>query len=436
MADQEKQGAAAAPGSRRTITPAYANYVLGMLFVLYIFNFIDRQILAILLQPIKVELGLSDTALGLLTGIVFAAIYSFAGIPIARLADRRSRVTIITVGLALWSGMTAASGLALNFGQLALARFGVGIGEATFVPSAHSLISDYFPPERRATAMAVFSMGIYVGVALGFLLGGWIAQQFGWRYAFFVVGLPGLAMAVLLRVTVREPPRGHSEQVEDVEDAASFGEAARFIWRLRTYRHLALGSAIHSFGGYAFAGWGPTFYRRVFDMTIGEVGLWLGIILGTAGAAGALLGGTLADRLGARDMRWQGWVPAIASASAIPFVILILHSPSKVSSLLFLIPNSILGAMWFGPVFATTQGLVKHRMRAVASAVQVLIVNLIGLGLGPLAVGYLNDRLAPRFEADTMRYSLLIIVVANLWAATHFLLAARTVREDLKVKDQ
>ncbi len=416
-------------------TPGYANYVLVLLFVVYIFNFIDRQILAILLDPIKEELGASDTQMGFLTGFAFALFYTFAGIPIARAADSGVRRTIISIGIAVWSLMTAASGLIRTFPQLALARIGVGIGEAAFVPPAHSLISDYFPPKRRATAFAVFSMGIYVGVAMGFLIGGWISELSSWRMAFVVVGLPGLVMAVIVRLSVREPPRGHSEVVAMDADTVSTGEVFRFMWGLRSFRHLCLAAALHSFGGYAFANWGPAFFHRVHHMSPGEIGTWLSITLGLGGAAGSMLGGIMADRLAQRDQRWQMYLPAIATIASIPAVFVILLAPTKLPSLLFLVPNAILGAMWFGPIFATTQGLAKLRMRAIASAILVFVINLIGLGLGPQAVGIMNDLVFARFGDEAVRYSLLVIVVANLWSATHFYLASRTIRADLKVKD-
>ncbi|MBI3770583.1 MAG: MFS transporter [Deltaproteobacteria bacterium] len=426
--------------ARTTLTPAYARYVLALLFVAYVFNFIDRQILAILLQPIKEELQVSDTAMGLLTGIAFALFYTCAGIPIARLADRRSRRTIIAVGLAAWSVMTAASGMVRTFAQLAVARIGVGVGEAAFVPPAHSLISDYFPAERRATAMAVFSLGVHVGLAFGFVLGGWIAQFFGWRAAFFAVGVPGLILAVVVRLTVREPARGHADGARDLSHGAAVSgapasEPLRVVFHIlrtrRAFRHLALAAALHSFGGYAFAIWGPTFFVRVHGMMSGRLGTWLGAILGVGGAAGAILGGVLADRLGARDARWQLYVPAMATVLQIPCALVTLLWPSPVPALLFLIPSAMASAIWFGPVFSLTQALVPPTMRATASAVLLFVINLIGLGIAPLAVGILNDRLAATYGAEAIRYSLMIVGFAGVLAALHFSLAARTIRADL-----
>jgi MFS family permease len=416
----------------RAPTPAYARWVLGLLFVVYVFNFIDRQILAILLQPIKEELGASDTAMGFLTGIAFALFYTFAGIPIARAADRRARRTIIALGVTVWSGMTALSGMVGTFGQLAVARIGVGIGEAALVPPAHSLISDYFPPARRATAIAIFSMGVHVGIACGFLLGGWIAEFFGWRRAFYAVGLPGLGLAVLVRFTVREPIRGRVEGLVLDMSRDSVAEVLRFLWARRSFVHLALAAALHSFGGYAFAVWGPPFFMRVHGMASGPLGTWLGCVLGVGGAIGAVIGGLLGDRFGATDARWKLWVPGIGTLVQIPIVLLVLTTPAPYPAMLFLIPSAVLSAIWFGPVFALTQSLVKVRMRATAAAVLVFVINLIGLGLGPLSIGMLNDVLRPRFGPDAIRYSLVLLAATNVWAAAHFFLAARTIREDLR----
>lgn len=417
------------------VAERYANYVLGVLFTVYVCNFIDRQILAILLQPIKQDLHASDTAMGFLTGFAFALFYAVAGIPLARWADRRGRSALIATGLAVWSAMTAASGLAQTVTQLALARIGVGIGEAACSPPAHSLISDYFPPRRRASALAIYSAGVFVGVLFGFLLGGWINEFFGWRNAFFVVGLPGLALAGLVRLTVRDPPRGHADGLRDTGTVESSAQVFRFLWKLRSFRQLSLAAALHAFASYGLTAWAPAFFIRVHGMGTGETGTWLGLIAGLAGGSGAILGGLAADRLGARDVRWNMWLPAIAVSLALPFAMLSFLSPQKLSALLLLIPSVFLGAMWFGPTLAMTQSLAKLRMRAVASAILLFIISLIGLGLGPQAVGVLSDLLAGRFGTESIRYALVVAGVANLGAALHFLLAARTLRQDLLAKE-
>jgi MFS family permease len=406
----------------------YPNYVLAVLFVVYVFNFIDRTILSILVEDVKRELGVSDTAMGFLTGIAFALFYTVAGIPIARWADVGVRRSIIALGLTVWSLMTAASGLVQNFGQLVAARIGVGVGEAAGSPPAHSLIADYFPPERRATALSIYSAGIYVGVLFGYLAGGWVNEFFGWRNAFFVVGLPGLLLALLVRFTVREPPRGQSEPPRAPSEPAAADEAPepwqdvfRFLWSLRSFRHLAFGAGIAAFSGYGFSQWAPTFLRRVHEMSSGEVGTWLGLIIGFGGLLGAPLGGLLADRKGHVDVRWYAWVPAVSAVAP---------------ALLIYIPAVILSAMYLGPTLAMIQAMVKLRMRAMASAVLFLILNLIGLGLGPQVVGALSDLLTPHYGQEAVRYSLLIVSLTAVWAGLHYALAARTLADDLRAKDR
>jgi MFS family permease len=425
----EPTGASPAPSS------GYARYVLGILFVVYVFNFIDRQILSILLPSIKADLEVSDTALGFLTGFAFALFYTVAGIPIARYADRGTRRTVIALGLAVWSVMTAASGLARVFWQLALARVGVGIGEAACSPPAHSLLADYFPPERRATALSIYSSGIHFGILFGLVAGGWINEFFGWRTAFMVVGLPGVLLAVLVRLTVREPSRGASEAGAVDQEVPDAREVLAFLWKLPSFRHLSIGSAFMAFAGYGLASWTPTFLVRVHGMGTGEIGTWLGTITGVFGALGAFLGGTLTDRFGPRDSRWRLWIPAIGAVLSVPFIFLLLFWPEPHVALLLSIPSTVMGAMWLGPTFAMTQTLAKVRMRAVASAILLFIINIIGLGFGPQTVGILNDVLDPRFGEEAVRWSLAgVAAVASLWGAIHYLLGARSLEVDLRAK--
>ena len=415
-----------------SVSERYARYVLAVLFAVYVCNFIDRQILAILLQPIKQDLHASDTAMGFLTGFAFALFYAVAGVPIARLADRRGRSALIAAGLAVWSAMTAASGLAQTFTQLALARIGVGVGEAAGSPPAHSLIADYFPPRRRATAMAIYSAGVPVGVLFGYLIGGWMNEFFGWRRAFFVVGLPGLALALVVRLTVRDPPRGYADGLHDTGTIESPTEVFRFLWRLRSFRHLSLAAGLHAFASYGLTAWTPAFLIRVHGMGTGEVGTWLGLIVGIAGGAGTILGGFAADRLAARDVRWNMWLPAIAVSVALPFSTLAFLAAQQGAALLLLCPAMFLGSMWFGPTMAMTQSLAKLRMRAVASAILFFIISLVGLGLGPQAVGILSDLLAGSFGQQSIRYALVFATVTNVGASLHYVLAARTLRSDLR----
>lgn len=413
------------------VSPGYSNYVLGVLFVVYVFNFIDRQILTILLDPIKADLGVSDTAMGFLTGFAFALFYTFAGIPIARWADKGVRRSIIAIGLTVWSAMTALSGLAQSFLQLAIARVGVGIGEAAGSPPAHSLISDYFPPEKRGRALGIYSMGIYFGAGFGLLAGGWIQEYFSWRVAFLVVGLPGILLALVLRFTVREPPRGHTEKAAIIDSEDSVGDVVRFLLARRSFVMLAGGAAMLAFAGYGFGTWVPAFLGRVHGMGSAHIGTALGIISGFGGAAGAFLGGALADRLGGKDPRWYTWVPAFAAFAGIPFLIPFLLVDDRNLALALYVPAVVTGAMYLGPTFALTQALVKLRMRALAAAVLLFIINIIGLGAGPQFVGILNDLLTGRYGDHAVRYSLLIVGLTSAIGGVLYLLGARHVADDL-----
>jgi MFS family permease len=412
--------------------PAYANYVLALLFVAYVINFVDRQIVSILAEPIKQALGVSDSWIGFLGGPAFAIFYATLGIPIARLADVWVRRSVIAIGLALWSGMTAVSGLSQTFTQLAMARIGVGIGEAALSPPAHSLLADYFPVSKRATALGVYSMGIHIGILVGLVVGGWLEELWGWRSAFMVVGLPGLALAVIVRFTVREPVRGAQELVPVVGGAPKVAEVVRFLAARRSFIHLSLGIGFTAFAGYAFAFWAPQFLRRVHDMSSGELGTKIGIGLGVGGAIGSVLAGVIADRLGRRDVRWWMWVPAIACAGPLPFTLSFLLLANPNAALLISFPGVVIAAMYQGPVFSTVQTLAPVRMRAVAAGILMFVTNIIGLALGPQSIGWLNDYVFAAHGDEAVRYSLLVVLlVMGVWAAVHFLLAARALPGDL-----
>ena len=419
-----------APG---LFSPATRTYALSVLVVVYTFNFIDRQILSILLEPIKRDLGLSDTQLGLLTGFAFALFYATLGIPIARFADRSNRRNLIALALTIWSAMTALSGLAQNFWHLLLARIGVGVGEAGCSPPAHSMIADYYPANQRATALGIYSLGIPVGILFGFLAGGWINQLFDWRVAFFVVGLPGIALAVVVRWTLREPVRGMAEgRTADVEQP-SVKETFRYLWGKRSFRHLAFGGSLTAFVGYGMTTWAPSFLARTHEMQTGEIGTWLGIILGIPGGIGIALGGYLADRYGARDTRWYLWIVTIALIATCPFAFGIYLSPTAAGALWFMVLPVLLGNFYQATTFSQTQGLVGLKMRSVAAAVLLFILNIIGLGLGPQAIGMVSDLLAPTYgEADGLRYALLGFSMFNLWAAYHYFIAGKHLKSELE----
>lgn len=415
-----------------TVGGPYAYYVLGVLFVVYIFNFIDRQILAILLQPIKEDLKVSDTAMGFLTGFAFALFYTFAGLPLARIADRWVRRSLIAISLATWSLMTAVSGLARGFTDLAIARIGVGIGEAGATPPAHSLIADYFPPEKRATAFAIYASGIYVGVGLGFWLGGWINDNYGWRMAFFVVGLPGVLMALIVRFTVREPPRGLSDHHVGGTREYTMREVWRFFAALPAGRNISLAGAFHAFVGYGLGAWLPAFFVRLHHMTPGTLGGWLSWITALGGVIGAFAGGWIADRWVRSNPRARAYVGMWGAVLTIPFVCISLLLGDTQLALLSYLPATIFSTLWLGPAIAVVQELVPPPMRATASAVFLFIVNIIGLGAGPQVIGILNDWIG---TPDAIRYSLLYVAVSmSLVSAWFFWLTGKTLVQDLGAK--
>jgi len=435
-ATQPAVGVAPAAAS---VSSGYRSYALALLLAVYVLNFVDRQILSILAEDIRKEIQLTDSALGLLAGIAFALFYTFAGIPIARWADTGSRRTIIALAVFVWSGMTALTGFATSFGQLVAARVGVGIGEAGCSPPAHSLISDMFPPERRATALAVYSLGIPIGGAFGSLLGGWIGQNYGWRAAFMAVGLPGVLIALVVRATLREVPRGGTETGPAAgtvpEASETVGQVLAFMTRLPSFLHMAFGASLHAFYGYGAAFFIPVFLIRVHHLDKLEIGQWLFWIGLTTGVLGIFLGGAISDRLSAHDARWYMRVPAIASVIGIPFALLFYLWPDPRIAILLSVPGALLGGVYLGPTFAMTQTLVRPSMRALASAILLFIINLIGLGLGPTVVGILSEQLKPTYGDESVRYALLwVVVIGAGWATLHYLLAARTLRRDLQAK--
>lgn len=419
------------PEADTRATSKVAGYGLFMLTLVYAFNFVDRQILVILQEPIKNDMGLSDTQLGLLSGFSFALVYITAGIPIAYWADRSNRRNIITAALAVWSGMTALSGLAQNYTQLLLARIGVGIGEAGGSPPAHSMISDYYPPERRATAMAIYSIGVHLGVLLGFIVGGLVSQFYGWRIAFFSVGIPGVLLAIVFYFTVKEPARGQWDENVNQEHKPTLAETLKHLSSVRSFWYLALAAGVTSFAGYGNGNFAPSFLIRNHGFSVGEVGIVLAIFGGGGGMIGTFMGGYLADRLAGRDRRWYVWLPAIAGLIAVPlgFPYLLMDNTAVVIGLLFFVTITL--NTYMGPVVATCHALVPPAMRAMTSAILFFILNMIGLGLGPLTVGVLSDLYLPHFGEDSLRYAMLTVGLLSSPAILLFFLAGRHLETDM-----
>jgi MFS family permease len=422
---------AAVPAASAAFSDSYRRYALGLLLIVYVVNFLDRSILNILLQPIKDEFHPSDAALGFLSGPAFAVFYATLGVPIARWADRGTRRDIIALALFLWSGMTALCGLARTFPQLALARIGVGVGEAGCSPPAHSLISDYYPPEKRATAFATYALGIPIGTALGYLLGGWMTQELGWRHAFLLCGIPGLLLALIVRVTLREPPRGMSEARREAAPMPGTLEVARTMWGLGSFRHLAIAATLHAFVGYGVGAWNPSYLARSHGLSSAEIGAFLALAVVLFGGAGTWLGGYLTDRWGRRDVRWSMWVPGISTLIAVPFAVAFYLWPDVRTALFFGGVPVFFGAMYLGPTYSITQALAPLRMRAMASAFLLFLINLIGLGLGPQLVGVVSDLLSSRLGEESLRWALVLTVAINVWSGVHYFLGARTLRVEL-----
>ena len=390
----------------------YRALVLGLLLCAYVVNFIDRTIISILGPAIRAELGLTSTQMGMLGGLYFALLYTLLGIPIARLAERVSRVNILAVSLVVWSGFTALCGAAGNFVMLALCRFGVGVGEAGCSPPAHSLISDYFEPRRRASAMAVYGLGVPLGVMFGAAAGGWLAQTVGWRWAFVVVGLPGVILAVIFKLLVKEPPRGYADREARAAaglaarppeppgplslgyEVREVGAVTRAIFGKWPVLHMTLGITLVSFGLYGSGQFAPQYFVAAFELDLTRVGLIIGLIGGLGAGIGTLAGGFLADRLARFSPAWYALTPAIGLAICTPLYILAYTQATWQGAAALLLIPGLFHYTYLGPTFGVVQNSVDGRRRATATAVLLLFLNLIALGGGPPFTGWVIDQLA------------------------------------------
>jgi MFS family permease len=412
----------------------YRNYVLLMLTLVYAFNFIDRQVLIILQESIKKELHLSDTQLGLLSGFTFAIFYVTLAIPIARLADKTNRRNTVAVSLGLWSIMTACSGLARNFIQLLLARTGVGVGEAGGSPSAHAMISDYFPPQKRSTALSIYSAGIYLGILIGFLMGGYLNQHLGWRTAFFVVGTPGIIFSLLFYATVKEPRRGATDTDTRATEHNSFSEVLKVLYSTKTFVFLSVASALNVFCIYGLINWAPSFLQRLHGMKASEAGALLGLIYGIGGGIGSFAGGYLTDLFGKNDKRLYLKIPAYAIIIAIPCAAGALFLQNTYLSIACLCLCGSLQSMYLGPSLAVAHSLVPASMRALTSAIFFLVINLVGLGFGPLIVGLISDLLKPTLGVESLRWAMSIIIAISAVSVILFFTTAKKLVADLKLR--
>ena len=421
----------------------YRNYVLFLLTCVSIMNYVDRQLIGILSPAIKRELMLSDWQLGLLKGVAFALLYSLLGIPIARLADRHNRVSIIGLALVTWSGFTVISGLVGNFVQLALARFAVSIGEAGGTAPIHSIVSDYFPKNKRAQALAIIGMGVPLGAGLAFLAGGSISQTFGWRTAFIVMGVPGIALAVLLKLTVREPVRGaqDSPTVPDAFSGAQRGVVRLFLaalahlWAIRTWRLIVLAVSAATFSSAATGAWIVDLFARAHpSFPLGIVFVVLGVSIGVGFTGGTFLGGWLVDRYSTTNKAMYGIVPAGALAINVPTTLLWIWSDDAVTALVMQSVGAATVGFYFGPCYALIQSLAPVSIRAMSTAIFFLFVNIIGLGLGPTLVGGLSGLLAPRYgDTFALRIGLTLVTLTSAYSAYMFWRMSKSVLSDWRI---
>jgi len=406
--------------------------VLYTLLAVYTFNIVDRQILALLMEPIKQDLQLSDTALGFMSGIAFALFYATLGIPIARLADRSHRVNIIAISLALWSGMTVLTGLVSNFWQLLIARIGVGVGEAGCTPPAHSLIADYFVKTERNRAISIYMMGPPIGIMIGFFVAGWLNELYGWRIAFISLGLPGLIMAVVVKLAVREPAREQSSASSaNRQKQYSTLETFLCLWRKRAFRRLVIALALINFVGVGSGQWVPSFFIRNHGMSTGELGMWLSVMTGLSGIIGIYIGNYITQRYARDNESLKLRILAIGTLLMLVTVPLYLFSSHKYSALMLYGLTTLLFFLHYGPCYSMVLNLAQPRMRAMASAVTLLIVNLIGMGLGPQAVGIMADLLVPVFGDDALQWALLFTTAITPLAVWLLWSTGKTAQEDL-----
>jgi MFS family permease len=417
--------ATAAP--HEAYTNRYRYYVLALLTLGYVFNFVDRQVMTILIEPIKMEFGASDTQMGLLSGLAFALFYATLGIPVARLADRWSRRNVLAISMTTWSAVTALCATATGFWHLLLLRIGVGIGEAGGTPPSQSLLADYFPPEKRAFAQGILATAPNIGILVGLFGGALIAEAYGWRSVFLVFGIPGVLLAILIQLTIKEPLKVTASASE--EGVGLFATLDN-IFRLPSFAHIMVGVGFTGIAGYGLGVWSPSFLVRVHNMSLVDAGLYLGLIGVFGGGLGTISSGLLVDRLARRDKRWQLWLPAIGIFLALPTQLAFLLWPADHRlvmgdvdvpfALVFMGLSAVFASFWIAPSYAAVQNLVPQYWRTQASALMLLAINLLGMGLGPLLVGMLSDLLS-QFGDSSVRFGLSIGVSLSLVGGVAYL---------------
>jgi MFS family permease len=421
----------------------YRYFVLSLLTLGYVFNFVDRQVMSILIEPIKEEFGATDTQMGLLSGLAFALFYASLGVPVARLADKWSRRNVLVISMTIWSAVSALCGLAVNFAQLALLRIGVGIGEAGGTPPSQSLISDYFPPEKRSLALGIYSAAPNLGILVGLFGGAILAEMYGWRVVFIAFGLPGLVLAPIIYFMVKEPVR--VEQAPEME-GDSLWSTVKGICAIPAFPYIAIAVGFTAISGYGLGNWSPSFLMRVHGLSIVDAGLYLGLVGAVCGGIGAVLGGLLCDRLAANNPVWQLRLPAIGILISFPLQVAFLMWPVADTvligtkavpvAILIMAVSSVFAGFWVGPTYAAVQNLVPPYWRAQASALLLLAFNLLGMGFGPLLVGLLSDAMASSYGDESIRYALVwslltaLIGAALYWrGSAHYQKAMQVAKE-------
>jgi predicted MFS family arabinose efflux permease len=430
-------GAGGRPRAAAAPTPRYVRYTVALLAVVNVFNYMDRMAISVLLPSIKADILLSDSQLGLLVGFAFSLFYAVCGIPIARWADRRVRRNVIAAALAIWSVMTALSGVAQNFWQLFAARVGMGIGEAGCLSPAQSIICDCVPLRRRAGILAIHSFGLIVGMMIGLALSGWLAEIVGWRMTFVLLGLPGTALAVVVRLTLREPIRGFFDaQTEQNVVIVPLSQTVAVLWRCKTYRRLVVVAVLNGFVQYGLNLWWPSFYIRSFGMSRSSVGVYLAVAIGAGAGIGMLIGGLLANRSARRDVRVPLKIGALATCFALPSAIGSLFVTSATVSIVLLGTTVLLWSVAAGPIVSAIFSVLSPYMRATAGSFSVLLTSIFGFGLGPFCVGLLSDVLAPSFGYNALRYALLLPVCLIPAMVVGIFAAAKTLPDDLRAAGQ
>lgn len=408
---------------------------LILLFLVSVFNYVDRFVLGIVLPSIKDDWDLSDTALGGV-GTAFTLSYVLLGIPFARLADRHSRKAIISISLAIWSAMTALCGVTQNVIQLAAARVLVGVGEAGALPPSHSIISDYFPPATRTRALAVFGIGAPVGLIIGFVFASWLVENYSWRIAFLALGIPGIVFAVACYFLIKEPPRGHSEmsqaRAEEAKETPTFVDTLKTLTKSSAFIHLAIGTSLYTIVYIAIVTWLPSYFIRSFELELTQVGLWLALSVGVSQLIGMLCSGAITDALIQKSVRWYARIPAFAMFVSAPILAFVFVTENAVLATVILAPAFLISILQGPPTFAALQALTHVRMRAMAVAIFLLIVNLMGGLLGPILTGVLSDALVQQYGEDSLKWALMLItIVFGLWAGLHYALAGRTIEKEI-----